>query len=203
VIDRKVFAGVMGGFADRFGRALAPATADMYYDILAAELTTEEFLAGARIVFQKHTYNAWPAPQLFIDAAKPKPAPKLSGAEIFERILSIDGNIYTPIGERVRAIALLGPVAERAYRAVGGRREFENVLEDDVKWLRQRFLEVFESAASNEAAQREAAVAFAALDPAAKDLVSDLASKLVAPEPKQIERAPMTRNSGQISEVAR
>jgi hypothetical protein len=107
VIDRKVFAGVMGGFADRFGRALAPATADMYYDILAAELTTEEFLAGARIVFQKHTYNAWPAPQLFID------------------------------------------------------------------------------------------------DPAAKDLVSDLASKLVAPEPKQIERAPMTRNSGQISEVAR
>lgn len=189
MIDRKVFAGVMGGFADRFGRALAPATADMYYDILTSELTTEEFLAGARIVFAKHPYNSWPAPQFIIDAAKPKPAPKLSGAEIFEHILSIDGNIYTPIADRLHAIMLLGPVAERAYRAVGGRREFENVLEDDAKWLRQKFLEEYEFAASHAAAEREAAVAFAALDPAAKDLIGDLATRLAQPVPKKLERA--------------
>lgn len=186
MIERESFAVVMAGFADRFGRALSPATAEMYYELLSGALSTEEFLAGARILFQHHPYNAWPPPQAFIDAVKPKAAAKLNAAEVFEHILSIDSNVYTPIDERFQKILALGPVAVRAYRAAGGRREFENVLVDDVKWLSNRFVEAFEAASAEDAAQTEARIALEAVDPAAAQLIAQTATKLGAPIAKQL-----------------
>lgn len=167
MIDPAVFARVMGGFADKIGRALAPETSAMYYDVLSESLTSEEFLAGARIVFRNHSYNTWPAPHQFIDAVKPKGAPLLDGADIFEQLVG---------KQHPERIALgMGPEVMRAFRAAGGRREFVDVLEQDVKWLRQRFVEAYEHAVTHHEAEHQAHVALAAVDPTIRAMVDKIA----------------------------
>lgn len=163
MIDRVAFARVMGGFADRIGRALAPETAEMYYDVLASTLTTDEFLAGARIVFRSHVYNTWPSPQQFIDAIKPANAPALDAGELFETVLETVNRTSLPWSDRLASIMALGPVVERAYRAAGGRREMECVPLDSVPFVRRRFVEAFEHAVESEARQQDAAGSLAAV----------------------------------------
>lgn len=168
MIDAAVFARVFGGFADKIGRALAPETSAMYYDVLSESLTSEEFLAGARIVFRNHSYNTWPAPHQFIDAVKPKGSPHLDGADAFEQLIG---------KQHPERIALgMGPAVVRAFRAAGGRREFVDVLEQDVKWLRQRFVEAYEHAATAEDAETQAHVALAAVDPTIRAIVDHIAA---------------------------
>lgn len=181
MIDRPAFARVMGVFADRIGRPLAPETAELYYAVLSADLETDEFLAGARVVFQVHRFNTWPAPQQFIDAARPPAAIALAAGELFERVLAIAANAYTPLAERTAQIAALGADVERAYRAAGGRREFENVLEADVKWLRKAFCESYQAAVIDTEARRSAHVALAAVDATARDLIDQAAEQLGIP----------------------
>lgn len=163
MIERMAFARVMGGFADRIGRALAPETAEMYYDVLASELTTDQFMAGARIVFRSHTYNTWPSPQQFIDAIKPKASASLDAADVFETVLEIVNRTSLDWSERQRQIMALGPIVERAYRAAGGRREMECVPVESVPFTRRRFVEAFEHATENEARQSDAAGALEAV----------------------------------------
>jgi hypothetical protein len=153
VIDKTTFASVMGAFADRIGRAIAPPTAELYYAELSDALTTEEFVAGARVVFRTHQFNTWPAPQQFIDAAKPKPKPDLAALEAFEKVLGImqSGGGLDGLARRLERVAALGTVVDRAYRAAGGTREFNDVLTVDVPWLRKRFVEAFTDAVAEEA----------------------------------------------------
>ena len=164
MIERAEFAKVMGAFADRIGRALSPPTAEMYLELLGESLTTEEFLAGARIVFRAHTFNTWPAPQQFIDAVKPPTPVGLDAAEMFERVTKAVGTVYDNEGRRER-LALLGPVAERAYRAAGGARQFLNVLEKDAPFLRKRFMEAYEGAVESAKLNGDAAAALSAGTP--------------------------------------
>lgn len=186
MIDRTEFAKVMGVFADKIGRALAPATADVYYDTLSESLTTEEFLAGARIVFKTHQFNTWPAPQQFVDAAKPQQSNALAGAELFEQVLAIMTRGTATRQERAEKIAALGPVAERVFRAAGGFREFHEVLESQVPFIRNRFVEAYEAAATQ--AEHEAR-AVAALDRGAMDtralrLVQSTTNSMRGPSPR-------------------
>lgn len=174
MIERTAFAKIMGVFADRIGRALAPATAEAYYDALSDQLTTDQFLAGARIVFRSHQFNTWPAPQQFIDAAQPRPAAALAAAEAFELSLEIMGDSRVPILERKARVLSLGPTAARAFIAAGGIREFNLLPLDQVPWLRKRFVEAWQDAASEEARRADAlrALDHGALDPRAAHLVS-------------------------------
>lgn len=151
MIDRPQFAKVMGVFADRIGRALAPATAEEYYLALSLALTTEEFVVGARIVFRTHQFNTWPAPIQFINAAKPEPEDTLMAAEAFEQALEIMGDSRVPLMTRKAQVEALGPATARAFRAAGGIREFQTVLLDQVPWLRNRFVDAYEAATSDEA----------------------------------------------------
>jgi hypothetical protein len=185
MIDRTVFANVFTGFADRFGlgKVLSSQTANGYYELLSEHLTTQEFLAASRLIFLTHPYNTWPSPQEFIDAVKPGDPPSLVAGEVFEKILAIDSNIYTPIPERMAAITALGPVALRAYRAAGGRRNFENALEEDVHWLRKDFVEKFEDAALFEVAEERARVALDKVDNRASQFILDVAAKRALPSP--------------------
>lgn len=177
MIDPAVFARVMGGFADKIGRALAPETSAMYYDVLSESLTSDEFLAGARIVFRNHSYNTWPAPHQFIDAIRPKGSPALDAVDVFEQLVG---------KQHPERIALgLGPVAMRAFRAAGGRREFVDVLESDVKWLRQRFVENYEHATTAHDAETQATVALAAVDPNIKALVDRIAEQKSLPSDRK------------------
>jgi hypothetical protein len=182
VIDRHAFAKVMGGFADKIGRALAPETSEMYYDVLSESLTTDEFLAGARIVFRTHAYNVWPPAQLFIDAIKPKEQAKLSAAEVFERVLEIAAPSGVPFADRDARIVALGPLAVRAFRAAGGRREFEDVLEADVKWIRKAFIDAYDMATTESVSERDARVALAAVDATIAPLIQSTAAALSLPK---------------------
>lgn len=165
MIDRLAFAKVMGGFADRIGRALAPETSDMYYDVLSSALSTDEFLAGARIVFRSHSYNTWPAPQQFIDAGRPAVVPALDAGEAFERVLEIvNRTTRTPNwSDRLTEVLALGPVVERAFRAAGGRRDMENAPLDSVPFIRRRFVEAYEHASESEAHAADLAGALASV----------------------------------------
>lgn len=165
MIDKLAFAKVMGGFADRIGRALAPETAEMYFDVLNDALSTEEFLAGARIVFRSHAYNTWPAPQQFIDAGRPAIIPALDAGEAFERVIEIvNRTTQTPNwSDRLREILLLGPVVERAFRAAGGRRDTEHIPVESVPFVRRRFVEAYEHAAEADRHGAELAGALAAV----------------------------------------
>lgn len=184
MIDADVFARVMGGFADKIGRALAPETSAMYYDVLSESLDSTEFLAGARIVFRNHSYNTWPAPHQFIDAVKPKGAPALDGADAFEKLLGSQHPDRLALG--------MGPAVMRAFRAAGGKREFTAVLEQDVKWLRQRFIENYDHAVRVVEAEGQAVVALAAVDPTAKALIDELAGMKDIKHAKQL---PVDRKS--------
>lgn len=173
MIDPAVFARVMGGFADKIGRALAPETSAMYYDVLSESLTSDEFLAGARIVFRNHSYNTWPAPHQFIDAVKPKGSAALDGADLFEQLIG---------KQHPERIALgMGPAVMRAFRAAGGRREFVDCLEQDVKWLRQRFVEAYQHADAAQDAETQAHVALAAVDPTIRAMVEQIAEAKALP----------------------
>lgn len=183
MIEREQFAKVMGAFADRIGRALTPFTYDVYYDTLSESLTTGEFLAGARIVFKTHTFNTWPAPQQFIDAIKPPAQHALKAAELFEqcrRIVAHHG--YTKALAAKAEIDQLGPAVARAFRAAGGIREFTNALEEQVPFLRHRFTDAFEAAATETEQRDRAATALdaGALDPRVLGLVKDTTRSLTS-----------------------
>lgn len=194
MIDRLAFARVMGGFADKIGRALAPATAEMYYDVLSSALTTEQFLAGARIVFRIHAYNTWPAAQQFIDAAKPEAAAKLTGSEAFEKVLALTND--PRITNHAEQVAALGPVVERAYRAAGGYREFRDVLEADVKWIRKLFVENYELAESAALRQTDASLSLEAVDGSVMGLINRVAEQKSIPAPKVFPLSGRDRAAG-------
>lgn len=180
MIDRLQFAKVMGVFADKIGRALAPATAEEYYLALSLALTTDEFVAGARVVFRTHEFNTWPAPIQFIRAAKPEPEDTLLAAEAFEQALEIMGDSRVPIMTRKAQVEALGPATARAFRAAGGVREFQMVLLDQVPWLRNRFVDAYEAATSDEAKAEHALAAgvpHEALDPRVSGMVKELTTR--------------------------
>lgn len=181
-MDREAFARVMGFFSDKIGRPLLPPTYDLYFETLSESLTTEEFLAGARIVFKTHQFNTWPAPQQFVDAVRPPTAHGLDAAELFEKCLRIVGHhgMVNAVKAKAEIDALGEPVA-RAFRAAGGFRDFVNVLETQVAFLRQRFVEAYEAAtvAEDQKARAIAALDRGALDPRVQGLVRSVADHRV------------------------
>lgn len=180
MIDREEFAKVMAVFSDKIGRALKPPTFDAYLDTLSESLTTEEFLAGARIVFKTHQFNTWPAPQQFVDAAKPKVPVALEAGEMFEKVLAIACSAYVPRVERLERIKALGPTAERVFRAAGAFREFEGALESQVPFIRNRFVEAYEAStiAAEQKDRAQKALDRGALDPRVQGLVRSTTERL-------------------------
>lgn len=66
-IDKKVFTREMTLLHERHGRHPSGPVIQRYYDSLKDRLTTEEFEAAARYVFDHDAY--WPAPVRFIEVA--------------------------------------------------------------------------------------------------------------------------------------
>lgn len=188
MIDRQIFAHQMGILADRIGRDLKAPTLRAYYQALKQSLTTEQFVAATTLAFRTITgdYRVWPSPAQLIELVTPVADPTLSGADAFERVLAITNDPRIPIGERVPMIQELGAATVRAFRAAGGRREFENVPEDQVKWLRRSFLEAYTAACENADAERVASLALASASAQVRALVNATADKLSMPEPQRI-----------------
>src|SRR5690606_10359412 len=84
VIDRRVFTAEFTLLLDRFGRDPHQLLIARYFGYLNARLTTEEFTAAARKIFEEARY--WPAPIDFIEAAKGDP--KRLAAEAWGQLLT-------------------------------------------------------------------------------------------------------------------
>jgi hypothetical protein len=120
VIDRDTFAGWMRAFSERLGRPLSAQTQAAYYAELSARLTTDEFTAGARVLFGRDLYGQYPGPQAFVDAA-------LAGREAAARLAATQrliaaGQAVPPLdpereAERLELlVAELGPPPDPAAK---------------------------------------------------------------------------------------
>lgn len=188
MIDRFIFAHQMGILADRIGRDLKAPTLRAYYQALSDALTTEQFVAATTLAFRTISgdFRVWPAPAQLVEFIVPVTTPTLSAAEAFERVLAITNDPRIPVGERIPMIMELGAATVRAFRAAGGRREFENVDESQVKWLRRAFVEAYTAASESADAERTAAIALASASAQVQALVETTAEKLAMPESKRL-----------------
>src|SRR3954470_14256946 len=99
MIEREVFQYWMGCIADRTNRVLSPPTYQEYFKALSGELTNDEFVEAARLVFRNAQF--WPAPKEFIEAIRPDP--ELEAMRAFDWIrfdgVRQDGNIKYWVAE--------------------------------------------------------------------------------------------------------
>lgn len=188
MISKHIFAHQMGILADRIGRDLKAPTLRAYYQALSQSLTTQQFVAATTLAFRKLSgeYRTWPSPAELIELIVPVDSPRLSGADAFEQVLAITNDPRISVDDRLNRIRELGAATVRAFRAAGGRREFEGILEADVKWLRRHFLEAYEAACEGGEAERSAALALESASQQVQALVASTAEKLAMPETKKL-----------------
>lgn len=190
MIDKQVFGHQMAVLGDRIGRQLHNATLREYYTHLSAALTTEQFVAATTLVFHAMSaaYRNWPSPAEIIELVSPVARPALAASEMFERVLeTMTDPRIAPHDQRQR-IQLLGAAAVRAFHASGGARDFRNVLEVDVPWLRKRFVEAYESACEHATAERVAALALNDAEARVAALISAVATAKAMPPEKQLKQ---------------
>lgn len=151
-----------------------------------AEQTPEQFVAAMTLAFRNVTgeFRNWPSPAEIVGLITPVAKPTLSGAEAFERVLEIAADPRIDRQAKTARIQALGASSVRAFRAAGGFREFENVLEVDARWLRKAFVEAYAASCENAEAERAAVLAFASSDARFRELVGATAEKLSAPVKK-------------------
>ncbi len=191
MIDREVFKQEIALLADRIGRTLAGPTQVEYYRILSAELSTEQFVAAMTLAFRNVTgeFRNWPSPAELVALITPVAASILTAAEAFERVLEIAADPRLDRPSKSARIQALGASAVRAFRAAGGFRELENVLEAEVRWVRRNFVEAYASSCENAEAERAATLALASTEDRIRQLVTataeKLSEKLSTPAPKK------------------
>ena len=108
MLARAVFVREMAFLEERFNREHTDQVLARYYDTLSARLTTEEFAAAARYVFDHDSF--WPPPARFIELAQGNPKEDATR----EWVALVDA---CSRGDRD---ALLSPAGEAGMRAAGG-----------------------------------------------------------------------------------
>lgn len=187
MIDKEIFAQQMALLADRIGRPLAGPTQREYFRLLSGALTTEQFVAATTLAFAKWSgeYRTWPSPQELIELIAPVASPALTAAEAFEQVLAATNDPRIPIDEQRSKVQQLGAAAMRGFLAAGGMRDFRNVLESEVPWLRKRFVEAYELACQNADAEREATLAIGDADARVAALIAKTAEQRALPQQRK------------------
>ena len=188
MIDQEIFLQQMALLADRIGKPLAGPTQREYHRQLSVELTTQQFLAATTLAFNTWSaeYRVWPSPRQLIEFVIPVPKPALSGAEMFERVLSATNDPRVTPNEARLAVQSLGAAVMRGFVAAGGMRDFRNVLEVDIPWLRKRFVEAYELACQNADAEQQAVLALGDADARVAALTSGVAQIRAMPNTKRL-----------------
>lgn len=190
MIDPEIFKQQLALIADRIGRPLAGPTQVEYYRQLSAQLSTQQFVAAATLVFNTWSadYRNWPSPAQFVELITPVAKPALSAAEMFEQVLEATNDPRISVPESRIKVQSLGAAAVRAFNAAGGMRDFRDALEVDVPWLRKRFVEAYELACENADAERNATLALNDADQRVAAIIGSLAKDKAMPAPaKRIE----------------
>lgn len=189
-IDKEIFAQQMSLLAGRIGRTLEPPVFASYYAGLSAELSTERFVAAMAIAFRSWSgeYRTWPSTKQIVELIAPVPKPSLGGLEAFEKVLALTNDPRIERPAQLEAIQNLGALTMRAFRAAGGFRDFQNVLEADVPWVRKRFVEAYQAAAESAIAESQATLALEEADEKTRGLIAQLARAKQMPEPRSQQR---------------
>ena len=189
MIDGELFAQHLGVLADRFGRALAGPTLREYHARLSAELSTEEFVAAARLVFRDETF--WPAPRVFVEKVRPSADPALLAQAAFERVVTL----VRRHGWQFIPPAILADLDRPTLRAVGTAGGWRAIAEcDDSGWpfLRKRFEDAHRALAAERAKETAAQVALEEAEFAVQSLVAGVAGATGMPKGRLL-RAPEDR----------
>jgi hypothetical protein len=188
MIDKEIFLQQMALLADRIGKPLAGPTLREYHRVLSAALTTQQFLGAATLAFQTWSaeYRIWPSPQQLIELITPVAKPALAASEMFELVLAATNDPRLSITEQRHKVQSLGATAVRAFYAAGAMRDFRNVLEADVTWLRKRFVEAYEAAAEKADAERVATLALNDAEERVAGLIGNLAETRSLPAMRKL-----------------
>ena len=108
MLSKTVFLREMAMLADRFGRDVSPEVIGRYFDTLRERLSTEEFEASARFVFDHDSF--WPSPARFVEVVRGNA--KEDAEREWQMLLSACSR-----GDRG---VLLSPEGAAAMRAAGG-----------------------------------------------------------------------------------
>lgn len=183
MIDKEIFLQRMALLAGRIGRELEPPVQAEYFRQLNAELTTEQFYAATALAFKTWdaAYRNWPSPAQLVELIAPVPNPTLDAAEAFERVLAIWNDPRISPDDRREKTLALGASTTRAFHAAGGRRELENILEVDVKWARQRFVEAYTASCLHAEEERQTSLALERADATVKALIEKTAEQRAMP----------------------
>lgn len=190
MIEKEVFAQQFALLADRIGRPLAGPTQAAYYRQLSAELTTEQFVAAMTLAFRKWNgeYRNWPCVDQILELITPVEAPTLSASEAFEAVLAVTNDPRLAQAERRAKVQEMGAATMRAFLAAGGMRDFTDVLEADVTWLRKRFVEHYVDVCEHATASRQSELAIAEAEERVHTLIANVAKARAAPPERQISR---------------
>lgn len=145
MLDDVVFAAEMTLLEDRFGRrALTTETKVRYYEFLNQNLTTQEFRAAAREIFNRDQF--WPSPQRFVEAVRGN-AKQLASSEWQLLLEHMRNGQHNP--------SELSATGRQALRAAGGFKMLMHAENDfALNATRSAFLDAFQQAAER---PREAA----------------------------------------------
>jgi hypothetical protein len=137
MIDKDTLLGWLGIFTERFNQpAMSPAVIREFAWGLG-DLDTDEFVIGARHVFNVNRF--FPSPQEILEAARPSDSVELVAAEALEDVMRWRGK-----GEL--ADHVLSETISRAISAIGGISRLASATESDLPWIRKEFVAAYVSA---------------------------------------------------------
>lgn len=168
-IDPAVFAAEFTLLKERFNRRdLTSETSARYLDFLDARMSTAEFQAAAREIFNRDTF--WPAPQRFLDAARGGAVRELAERDWTRALHLARRGIYPDYDALPPAVAAAFQVVPMA-RIMAADEVYEQPR------LKRDWLAAYTAAVGEEEERRAAAIG--ALE----------ASRALPPAPHEIEAA--------------
>lgn len=146
-------------------------------------MSTTQFVAAATLVFNTWSadYRNWPSPAQIVELITPIAKTALSAAEMFEKVLAATNDGVSKPNEQRIKVQMLGATAVRAFNAAGGMRDFHDVPEVDVTWLRKRFVDAYELACENADAERAATLALNDADQRVAAIIGAIAKEKAMP----------------------
>jgi hypothetical protein len=175
MINKTAFTQWITLFGEKFNKPLSAPSQLVFYDLCNAELTTDEFVAGAKLVYRDNTF--FPSPKELIEKAKPTANPALEAADVFRDILTWNGSENLMAAARVK----LTDIGLRAFLAVGGPAKFRTLLASEEVFVRREFVAAY-TAARQDAKERERADRMLAEVQAPAHLHGNTIRKLTGPQ---------------------
>lgn len=191
MIDPKVFGGWMAALAERFGRELGEASSKAYHAILSRQLTTQQFDLAAAVIFGRFEYKgSWPAPELFVEAAKPTADVALDAGAVLRQVrglLRAEGYAITAAPE----YHALPEYVQRAVGAVGGFDRIHNGTLEQEPFLLRDFGKALAQAKDHHERAAIAGVLPSQADVQVRQLVGSVAKQLSGP--RDVHGRPLER----------